>query len=275
MTEPEYRKLPAVNWSTLSAMADSPAHYQEALRNGRKDTPALRMGRIIDTLTFTPERAGERIAVSPFDSFRTAEARLWRDRQIADGREVVTADDLAEAQALADAVRAHPVARAYLERGRFQVPMIWTDPPTGLRCKGLADLVCDYGQTFLIDGKSARTADKRRYLSEVAERRYHCQLAHYRQGCRLALGFDPQVIAHIVCEKGAPYDVGVLRFDPAIIDQGEADVRALLERVAECRAADHWPGRYPDEQHITPDEMPGWMFGEGDPEITFDSEEQE
>lgn len=273
MTEAEYRALDAVNWSTLCRMADSPAHYRQALLTGRKDTQALRMGRLIDVLTFTPELAAERVAVSPFDSFRSGEARAWRDQQAAEGRDVYTAEELVQAQALADAVRAHPVAGPYIARGRFQVPMVWTDPHTGLRCKGLADLVCADGDTFLLDGKSARTADKRRWLSEVAQRRYHCQLAHYRQGCRLALGFDPAEVGHIVCEKGAPYDVGVFTYDAATIDQGEADVRALLERVAECRASGHWPGRYPDLVSVTADEMPGWMFGEGDPEITFDPEE--
>ena len=274
VTEREYRALDAVNWSTLAAMADSPAHYQHALRAGRKDTAALRIGRLIDVLTFTPEAASERVAVSPYDSFRTNEAKVWRDGCIAAGMEVFTADEYADAQALADAARAHPAARAYLDRGRFQVPMVWTDPTTGLLCKGLADLVCgDGGHTFLIDGKSARTADRRVWLSEVARRRYHCQLAHYRAGCRIALGFDPDDVGHIVCEKGAPYDIGVFLYDRATIDQGAEDVRKLLERVAECRAAGKWPGRYPDIVTVCADQMPGWMFGEGEPEITFDTED--
>lgn len=263
MTFAEYRALDAVNWSTLKAMADSPAHYQAALNEDRNDTPALRIGRILDLLIFTPGEFAARCAVSPYDKFSTNAAKAWRDEQQAAGLDIVKPDDLAEAQALADAVRKHRHARHYLDAGQFQTPMVWTDPATGIVCKGLADLLSPAG-SFLIDGKSARTIDKRRYAAQAGSLRYHCQLAHYRAGCRIALGFDPQFIGHIVYEKGAPYDVGVFQFDSSVIDSGEVIVREMLERVAECRAANDWPGRYPTIEMITNDDMPRWLDVEDD-----------
>jgi exodeoxyribonuclease VIII len=230
MTFAEYRAIDAVNWSSLKSMKDSPAHYLAAVKEGRADSAALITGRLLDCLIFEPDEFATRYVISPYDDFRTKEAKAWRDEQVA---EVVKADALAESQALADAVRRHPVARRYLDAGRFQVPLLWTDPATGLACKGLADLI---GPGFLIDGKSARTIDKRRYASQAGSLLYHCQLAHYRAGMRIGLGIDPEFIGHIVYEKGAPYDVAVFEFAPAVIDSGEVIVRELLNRVAECEA---------------------------------------
>lgn len=258
MTFAEYRAIDAVNWSTLSAMKDSPAHYLAAVENGRKDTAALQTGRLLDCLIFTPDEFAARFVISPYDDFRSKDAKAWRDEQTA---EIVKADALTEARALADAVRRHPVARRYMDLGKFQVPLLWTDPETRLRCKGLADLI---GPSFLVDGKSAQTIDKRRYASKAGGYLYHCQLAHYRAGMRIALNVDPGFIGHIAYEKGAPYDVAVFEFAPAVIDSGEVIVRELLNRVAECRASGKWPGRYPDVEMITNDDMPRWLDDEAD-----------
>ena len=258
MTIEEYMALDAVNWSTLKAMDESPAHYLAAVKEGRPDTDALKFGRLVDVLIFTPEAFASSFIVSPYDKFQSNESKAWRSTMEASGLEVVKADTVADAQRMADAVHAHPIARRYLRAGEFQTPMVWTDPDTGLRCKGRTDLLSK-GRRFLIDGKSAKTIDKRRYLSQAGSLRYHCQLAHYRNGCRLALGFEPEFIGHIVYEKGAPYDVGVFEFAPAVIDAGEVIVKELLARVAECRESGVWPGRYPEIESVTMDDMPRWL----------------
>lgn len=264
LTFAEYRAIDAVNWSTLKAMADSPAHYLAAVNEGRKDTAALKTGRLLDCLIFTPGAFATTYAVSPYDDFRSKDAKAWRDETIASGMDVVKPDALYESQALADAVRKHPVARRYLDAGAFQVPLLWTDPETGLACKGLTDLLNDGARPFLVDGKSAQTIDKRRYGSVIGKYLYHCQLAHYRAGMRIGLGIDPEFIGHIVYEKGAPYDVAVFEFAPAVIDSGEVIVRELLNRVADCKASGKWPGRYPEIEMITNDDMPRWLDDEAD-----------
>lgn len=262
LTEPEYRALDAVNWSTLKAMADSPAHYLAALHVGRKDTAALRFGRVVDCLLFTPSEFSTRYAIPRFDDFRTKEAKAWKESVEAEGLEVVKPTEVDEARTLADAVRAHPVARRYINAGRYQVPMVWTDEATGLRCKGLADLLgdptCALGP-FLIDGKSAHTIEKRRYLSQAASLGYNCQLAHYRNGYRATFGCDPAFIGHIVYEKGQPYDVGVFEFDRAVIDSADVIVAELLSKLAYARERNEWPGRYPDVELVTMDDMPRWL----------------
>lgn len=260
----EYLRLPGVNWSTLKAMIDSPAHYLAALDKGRADTAALQTGRLLDTLIFTPELVDARYVVSPYDAYTTNAARAWKAETIASGFEPVKADALVEAQALADAVRRHQVARKYLDAGRFQVPLVWTDLRTGLACKGLTDLIGTSDGGFLIDGKSARTIDKRRYLSQAASLGYHFQLAHYRDGYAAVFGEPPAFIGHIVYEKGAPYDVGVLRFDRTVIDAAWVTVHELLDRVAECQESGEWPGRYPELVPVTIDDMPRWLMSEED-----------
>lgn len=275
MTEPEYRALDAVNWSTLKAMADSPAHYLAALHTERKSTKPLTVGSLIDCLLFTPDQLGAKFAISPFENFKKKEAQEWRDAKMDAGLSVVTPYDVDEARTLADAVRAHPVARKYLDAGRYQVPMVWTDEATGLACKGLADLLAGpyVMGGFLVDGKSTVSAAKRKYLRDFAKMKYHCQLAHYRNGYRATFGCDPAFIGHIVYEKGQPYDVGVFEFDSYIIDAGEQEVAALLRTLADCRAKNEWPGRYPEIEHVSDTDVPAYIYGDDSDDVTVTTTE--
>ena len=57
-------------------------------------TAAMQWGSLVDCLATTPELLAESVAVSPFDSYRTKEARDWRDAELAAKRILATKDDL-------------------------------------------------------------------------------------------------------------------------------------------------------------------------------------
>lgn len=272
----DYLRLPGVNWSTLKAMGDSPAHYRVACDQGHKDTAALNTGRLIDCLLFTPELYASRYAVRPaaFQNYQTKAAKEWRDSIVSSGMEPTTEDAADAARAIVKAVRAHPHAGRFLAAGRYQVPLTWTDKETGLPCKGLADLIGSAFGGFVIDGKSTVSAAKRKYLRDFAKFKYHGQLAFYRMGYEAVHGERPSFIGHIVYEKTPPYDVGLFAFDSYIIDAGEDEAHEFLRRVADCRARGEWPGRYPDIEHVLDTDVPAYIYGDESEDVTVTTTEE-
>src|SRR5689334_13632573 len=56
MTFEDYRKIDAVNASSLKEMRKSPKHYLHRLKNPIDDTPRLGLGRATHTAVFEPDR---------------------------------------------------------------------------------------------------------------------------------------------------------------------------------------------------------------------------
>lgn len=262
-----YFDLPAVNWSTLKLLDDSPLAYKHGLEHKRKPTAALDMGRLVHTLVFEPEQFGAEYAVFPgkrragkeWEAFETANA----------GKTIFKEDELDEARAMADAVRNHQLVKPYLVGGKFETVVTWTDPATGLRCKAKPDWIIP-DRRVLIDLKTCRSVERRRFAADVARYGYYGQLGHYAAGCTHGLGWTPERRLLIAVEKTAPHDVAVYELDDAACEIGDEKQQELLAKLKACIDSDTWPGRYSEEQTL---ELPGWVFGADDLDITFDEEE--
>lgn len=261
----DYQALRAINWSTLKEMRASPLAYRYRLDVPREDTPALALGRLTHAMVFEPETLNQDFAIweggvrrgKEWDAFVAANP----------GKTLFRVDEVDTATAMADAVRRHPLVQPYLDGGIFEATVTWDDPHTGLACKGRPDwLIPD--SRILLDLKTTRSIEGRRFGSSAASFGYHCQLAFYRAGVAASLGWEPKRVLIVAVEKDAPYDVGVFELDDDTLYAGEEEVRELLGRVRQCVLKDQWPGRYEDEQAL---QLPAWLF-EGDDEGGIDLE---
>ena len=255
------------NWSTLKLLDDSPLAYRHALENPRADTADLALGRLVHTLVFEPQKFGDEYAV--FDgAIRSGKA--WEAFKAAnEGRTIFKTDEIANARAIAEAVRRHPLVAPYLVGGQFETVLRWTDPATGIACKAKADWIIP-GRRILADLKTTRSIERRRFAADVARYSYYGQLAHYAAGVKHALGWEPQRRILIAVEKAAPYDVAIYELDAAACEIGDEKQQELLAKLKACLDLGEWPGRYTEEQTL---ELPGWVFGADDLDITFDTED--
>jgi exodeoxyribonuclease VIII len=251
MTYNDYRKIDAVHWTTLKAMRQSPMHYHHLAAHPIEDTAAMREGRAVHTAVLEPDRFPLDYAV--WDGARRAGKGWEAFRDANQGRTILKRDEYEWCLDLRDAVRRHPVARHLLKVGEPEKTILWTDEATGLPCKGRVDWLNGIG---LCDLKTAADLDPMRFGATAARLGYHCQLAFYRAGLR-ATGVEAPVKIMAV-EKSPPYDVAVFTLDDDTLYAGEEEVGVLLRRVADCRAAGIWPGRYGDGE--TPLQLPGWAF---------------
>lgn len=248
----DYEQIDAVNWSTLRLILRSPLHYRHGLTVPRKDTPAMAFGRAAHCCVLEADEWARRYVVRPEGiDRRTKDGKAaWEAFLVeAGGREVIDAEDHARCLAIRESVLAHEDARAlFVGEGASEQAIVWTDPRTGIVCKGRVDRLSDTPPA-LVDLKTTIDADAEKVGRKAYDLGYVAQLAWYVDGYREASGAElaPVIVA---VEQQAPHDVSVLEFDAEDLAVGRATYRQALDLLAACRASGEWPGRHPKRTRI-------------------------
>jgi exodeoxyribonuclease VIII len=253
-----YLGIDAVNWSTLKDLRRSPLHYKHRISSTKKETTGMRKGRVGHTAVFEPDRLALDYAV--FTDVNKAgkvvrSGNVYKDFCKANkGRTILTPTEYSHACALRDAVRSHPLAAPYLERGEAEKCLEWADDETGLKCKARLDFLSS-GKPALVDLKSTSDIAYSVFCARAYKMGYHCQLGFYDWGLITALKLNVPVVV-IAVEQLPPYDVGVFEYEAACIDSGRDEARSLLTKLAYFREQNVWPGQYAEEMAL---EFPGWV----------------
>lgn len=171
------------------------------------------------------------------------------------GKTRITQTQYDAAKAAADAVRSHAVAGPIVTNPDNEYEgMIWyTDPATGLKCKGRAD-VQDHAERIVWDLKSMRDVSPRAMVRDIGRMRYHVQGAHYTEHN----GYGAGIIGVAKCKNSAGYRVTVLRLGDAWMSAGREHRARLMAMVADCTESGHWPD-HNDGAVIVDDEPADWV----------------
>jgi hypothetical protein len=259
----EYHRHSAVSKSHLDLVARSPLHYWarylDPNRVEPEPTPAMRLGTAVHTLTLEPNSWDSRYIVAPNVDRRTKEGKArWAEFEAeAGGRELISAEDRAIVSRMAEAVWKHPAAEMLLYKlaGKAETTHMWTDEATGLQCKCRPDWLTDDG-SLIVDLKTTEDASPKGFQKSVAAYRYFVQSSWYLDGVQAATGNRPEQFIFICVEKKVPYAVAVYAADTEMIAQGQITAARDLQQLAECKAANSWPG-YSDQ--IETISLPPWM----------------
>jgi len=149
--------------------------------------------------------------------------------------------------AMADAIRQHPLAAALLDPayGAPEQSGFWIDGPTGIRRRVRFDWLpsIQQGRLIIPDYKTAADASEEAMEKDIAKYGYNQQADWYEDGARaLGLGGDDAEMLLIVQEKKPPYLVNIIGFEFFSRAIGRAKNRVAIEKFAECTASGHWPG---------------------------------
>lgn len=260
MTDAEYFADPVPGGSLTSTgarrlLAVPPARWLYEQGQPHVATPAMILGTAVHSLTLG---AGPLVVEIEADSFRTKAAQAARDEAIAAGNIPLLTEDCERASAMADAVRAHPVADALFspERGKPEQVMVWYDAEFGVWRRAKVDhLPHPHARSIVVDLKTTVDGSPEGFTKSVANYRYDQQAAFYLDGYRaLFPDSDPEFL--FVCvEKDPPHLVSVLELDDEALAAGAARNRQALEIYRDCRESGIWPGHSEEIELVS---LPPW-----------------
>lgn len=232
-----YDEIPALRRSALWEMRKSPAHYKYAVENPKEPTDAMSFGIATHMAILEPERFADEYITAPKIDRRTKEGKEEWAKLMESGKEILTEDDSEKIKAMVKAIHDNPQAAALI-RGDHEVPIIWTDPETGERCKCRPDVI---NSDLIVDYKTTTSCADGAFERDARMFGYQLQAAMYREGL-LQVESKTYGFAFVAQEKTAPYAVRVYICDPGWIDDGMEIYRELLNRYHECKIKNEWPG---------------------------------
>lgn len=271
LTNAEYHTRPEVSKSGLDLVRRSPLHFWNRYLNPDRiiepPSEAMVIGSALHTAVLEPHLFDDEYAVAPHCDRRTKEGKMiWADfEQEAAGKTLLKADDASRIDAMAKAVRSHKAASFLLTMpGKAEQSYFWTDDETGEKCKCRPDWHSADGR-IMVDVKTTEDASPGKFLrNSVLGWRYHVQAAFYMRGLPSA-----EVFLFAVVEKKPPFAVAVYSLPPKLIERGQEEARQDLQRIAECRAANHWPSYSEEIEELA---LPKWLDDEQAIDMTTEIE---
>lgn len=226
---------------------DSPAKFKHTvLDSNRVEKKAWNIGTAVHTKVLG---VGADAVACPPDllasngAMTTKAAKEWKAEREAAGLIVVKASELAEVNAMAEAVLAHPTAKLLFERpGHSEVSVF--DEVDGARRRGRFDYLPDEGG-IAVDLKTVQDGSTGGFARAAANFGYHIQRGHYLDILERATGRELDML-FVVVEKAAPHLVAVHKLNDQFADMGTGEALQALDIYRRCMRLNEWPG-YPDE----------------------------
>ncbi len=173
----------------------------------------------------------------------------------AEGKVPLKAEVVAEINAMSEAVLAHPLARALLERpGQSETSLFAPDPETGVWLRARIDRLPDqgHGRTVAVDLKTGRSADPAEFNRSAAEYGYDVQSEWYQAVLRRVRGDDDTAFVFIVVESAPPHLVSVIELTGTFPQIGRDRMRRAIDTFHHCRETGEWPGYDPVVHYVEP-----------------------
>lgn len=247
-----------------------PAVYAYEREHGRPDTLSFDVGHAAHHAVLGD---GMPIAVIPDGLLGSngATSTNAAKRFIADARArgavPIKSDVAAEVDAMATALREHPIAGKILEPGGGEVEQsaFWIDEASGVWLRARYDYMRRGDRLTITDYKTADRLDDRGLANTIAKYGYATQHAWYCDGAKaLRLDDDPRFLL-IFQSKTAPYLARVIELPERWVQFGRDDKARAIDIYKRCSDSGDWPG-YPME--IETLDPPIWVELEREQEIT-------
>jgi hypothetical protein len=258
LSDADYFAHPAISKSSLSLLAKCPAYYRYWSEVGRPKTKAMDLGSAVHCGVLEPELFNERYVMNPGIDRRSNAGKAafaeWQQTHV--GKTVLSEDEWYQAQAMIDAVKAHPLSQLVFKKGLAEHAAFWKSDIGDINCKAKADWI-DTEHGILVDLKTTENASYEAFQRSMMQYGYGMQLAYYLDGCRQAIKdveINDAVI--IAVESKAPYLVGFYRPTEAMLEHGRREYRRALETYHHCVSTNDWPGL--PSQFVDID-LPGWL----------------
>lgn len=262
--------------SDLTTLSASGAKVLLGKRPPSEDSDAILFGRLVHTVILEPHKL-DTYAVLNADvigltvkgerSDNPKATKAWKDAVFEakrDGLIVIDGATLAHAQALADAVVAHPEAGRLLAAASEHEVSAYAEHPSGAMVRARFDLVMPTG---IVDIKTCRDADPERFDRVIDALGYHISAANYIDIARAnGLTVDEYVLACVEKDPtpGGDYRVAVMEIHPDAIDRGRELMAEACSRWLALGKRIDLPS-YGDHRHVV--DLPPYAYFTDDDDI--------
>lgn len=260
LSNAEYHAHPAMSNSRLKRFIDCPRTMDEPY----EETDAMAWGTMVHTLLLEPDQLPARYAIKPADAPKKPDARqrnakkpsqdtldaiAWWDNFNASvgDRRVITADDMANLQALEERIAADPIAQPLLaELGMVEASFFWHDAETDIPMRCRPDAWRQ--DNIMMDVKTCANCDSHKFGTAALELGYDRQAAMYCDGVERTTGKRPDAFIFIAIEgkERGKFYVQCHSVEADVLEAGRKRYREALQAykamVAE-RGAE--PSAYP------------------------------
>lgn len=272
MSEAAYLTDP-VEGGSLSAsgaklLMEAPAKFDYRQHAGEEHRATFDFGKAAHSLVLG---IGAPVAVLEFDDWRTKAAQAAKDEAHVAGSVPVLAKAWAVVEAMADAIRRHPIAAAVLDpaRGRAEQTVVWHDRIwRRARIDFLPDLDTA-GRLVVADYKTAADASSAGFSRSAASYGYHMQDAWYGAGVRSVSGRDDVAFVFVVQEKDPPFLVNVVELTDSARRIGSWRNEIAVDRYMRARESGIWPGYADDVGRVS---LPRWAEIEHEEQLELHNE---
>lgn len=236
---------PSISSTGLRAIMNCPAKYWASSpynpnRRAPPEKSHFAIGKAAHSIVLEGELPESQFAVSPYDAFRTNEAKAWKAEALASGKSVITKKDLDAIYDMHAALAAEPMIKAGLFEGLVECSLIWKDERTGIWLRSRPDVIPN--DDTLADAKFVADASTRAICRDIGEYKYNMQFALGVEGIKVVLGRQIQNCAIVACEKTFPHVVSVAAIDDVSMDWGARLNRVAIDQFAERMKSGDWPG---------------------------------
>lgn len=254
----DYHAIDAASSTGLSKLKQSPAHFKAYVAKEFKETPALRIGKIIHEAILEPEKFEYVVWTG-----KSKNSKAWKEFKAAHAdTHILSVDEELKVNRMRDAIHGHSrAARLVGAPGMAEVSAFWIDENSGENCKCRPDKWLNNG--LIVDLKTTEDASPEAFAKSIANYNYNMQAALYLDGAATAmrqghydgpLGY-PESFVFVAIEKEPPYAIGIYELDYEAMELGRDRIQRELLLLADCRANNHWPA-YPE--NLTTLSLPYW-----------------
>lgn len=203
-------------------------------------TGAMTWGSLVDVLLLTPEEVPGMVIVNPYPDFRTKAAQELRDNAKAQGRIVVSVEDMRRAETAVNTLRNHPIAGPVIADSLKQVVLL--NQIKGINAKALLDIVPTSGP-ILYDLKTTNDLTPRGISSTIHKYGYHVQAAWYLRLWNLCNPDDKRDRFRFIWQSSTePFEVAVTELPAFDIESGSEWAGYQLDRIIAATRTGTWPG---------------------------------
>lgn len=242
-SDPNLCDGPSVSSSGLRTILDCPAKFwaHSIYNPARRDPPEKEtfvIGKAAHAMILEGDLP-DTFVISPYDAFRTKEAKEWRDAHQADGFTILKADQLEQIRDMHAALAAEPMIQQGLFEGLVECSLVWRDKETGIWLKSRPDVIPN--DDTLADAKFVADASPRALIRDLTAFKYHMQFALGMEGMAVVLGRVIQNCAIVACEKAYPHVVTIGAIDPITLEWGARLNRLAIREFADRLKSGDWP----------------------------------